>query len=263
MTLETAEPGVGLLIASTGIAKALGGRVILRDADIAVHAGEVVTLIGPNGAGKSTLIRILLGLLAPDGGTVYRKPGLSIGYLPQRFEVDPALPLTVNRFLALASPSATKIAGALEEVGVADAGAKQIHDLSGGELRRVLLARAMVRKPQLLILDEPLQGVDVAGQADLYHLIGRMRHTLGAGVLLVSHDLHLVMAETDRVVCLNQHICCAGRPEAVSRDPAYLSLFGPGVAVYTHVHDHTHEHSGDVVPLDNEGGGDSEGGGNG
>ena len=251
----TSESSDGLLIESSGIAKSLGGRNVLMDADLAVHKREVVTLIGPNGAGKSTLIRILLGLLAPDRGTVHRKPGISIGYLPQRFEIDSALPLTVNRFLALAAPAPARIIEVLKEVGLAGAGTKQIWDLSGGELRRVLLARAMVRKPELLILDEPLQGVDVAGQADLYQLIGRMRHTLGAGVLLVSHDLHLVMAETDRVVCLNQHICCAGRPEVVSRDPAYLSLFGPSVAVYTHVHDHTHEHSGDVVPLDGGGSG--------
>jgi zinc transport system ATP-binding protein len=243
----------GLLIEASGIAKALGGRDILKDADITVHEGEVVTLIGPNGAAQSTLIRILLGLLAPDSGEVCRSPGLSIGYLPQRFEVDPALPLTVNRFLELASPSQSRIAETLEEVGVADAAAKQVHDLSGGELRRVLLARAIVRRPRLLMLDEPLQGVDVVGQADLYRLIGSMRQSLGAGVLLVSHDLHLVMAETDRVVCLNQHVCCAGRPEAVSRDPAYLALFGPSVAVYTHDHDHAHEHSGGVVPLDAEG----------
>jgi len=246
---------------STGIAKALGGRVILKDATLKVHQGEVVTLIGPNGAGKSTLIRILLGLLAPDRGSVYRKPGLSIGYLPQRFEIDPTLPLTVNRFLALGAPSPRRIAQTLEEVGVGQSGGKQIHDLSGGELRRVLLARAMVRRPQLLILDEPLQGVDVGGQADLYRLIGNLRQTLGAGVLLVSHDLHLVMAETDHVVCLNQHICCAGRPEAVSRDPAYLSLFGPGVAVYAHVHDHTHEHSGEVATLSAEANGEDDGNG--
>ena len=251
----------GLLLESTGIAKALGGRVVLKDASLKVHQGEVVTLIGPNGAGKSTLIRILLGLLAPDKGTVYRKPGLSIGYLPQRFEIDPALPLTVNRFLSLGAPSPRRIAETLEEVGVGQAGGKQIHDLSGGELRRVLLARAMVRRPQLLIFDEPLQGVDVGGQADLYRLIGNLRQTLGAGVLLVSHDLHLVMAETDHVVCLNQHICCAGRPEAVSRDPAYLSLFGPGVAVYAHVHDHTHDHSGEVAPLGAEANGEDDGNG--
>ncbi len=167
----------------------------------------------------------------------------------------------MNRFLALGAPSHRRIAETLEEVGVGQAGGKQIHDLSGGELRRVLLARAMVRRPQLLIFDEPLQGVDVGGQADLYRLIGNLRQTLGAGVLLVSHDLHLVMAETDHVVCLNQHICCAGRPEAVSRDPAYLSLFGPGVAVYAHVHDHTHDHSGEVAPLSAEANGEDDGNG--
>ena len=243
-----------VLVKAEHIAKSLGGRDVLHDAEITVHSGEVVTLIGPNGAGKSTLIRILLGLLAPDSGSVWRMPELSVGYVPQRFVVDPALPLTVNRFLELAAPSAERIRTALDRVGVADAGESQIQELSGGELRRVLLARALVRAPNLLILDEPLQGVDVSGQADLYGLIGDLRETLGAGVLMVSHDLHLVMAETDQVVCLNQHVCCAGKPEAVSRDPAYLSLFGPGVAVYTHAHDHTHDHSGDVTPEGGEAG---------
>jgi zinc transport system ATP-binding protein len=238
----------GLLIEAEGIAKQLGRRDVLVDAALAVHAGEVVTLIGPNGAGKSTLIRILLGLLKPDRGRIKRRPGLTIGYLPQRFQVDPALPLTVERFLALAGSTAARIAEVLDEVGLEDAAMKQVQTLSGGELQRVLLARALARRPDLLVLDEPLQGVDVAGQADLYHRIGEVRRSLGAGVVLVSHDLHLVMAESDRVVCLNHHVCCAGRPEAVSRDPQYLALFGPAVAVYTHSHDHHHDHSGDVIP---------------
>ena len=238
----------GLLIEAEGIAKQLGLRDVLIDATLAVYAGEVVTLIGPNGAGKSTLIRILLGLLKPDSGWVNRRPGLSIGYLPQRFQVDPALPLTVERFLAMAGSSTARIAEVLDDVGLINYARKQVQSLSGGELQRVLLARAMVRRPDLLVLDEPLQGVDVAGQAELYHLIGEVRRGLGAGVILVSHDLHLVMAESDRVVCLNHHICCAGRPEAVSRDPQYLALFGPAVAVYTHNHDHDHDQSGEVIP---------------
>ncbi len=238
----------GVLIEAEGIAKKLGDREVLIDASLAVHAGEVVTLIGPNGAGKSTLIRILLGLLKPDRGRVDRRPGLTIGYLPQRFEVDAALPVNVERFLALTGTGAEGIGEALGEVGLEDSAHKQLHALSGGELRRVLLARALVRKPDLLVLDEPLQGVDVAGQADLYRRIGKARRASGAGVVLVSHDLHLVMAESDRVICLNHHVCCAGRPEAVSRDPQYLALFGPTVAVYTHSHDHRHDHSGEVIP---------------
>lgn len=241
------------LIECREVSKTLGQRMVIEDTSLAVRPGEVVSLIGPNGSGKSTLIRILLGLLPPDRGTIHRKAGLTIGYLPQRFHVDPALPLTVARFLSLAGPPEGRIEEVLGEVGVEAAADKQLLDLSGGELQRVLLARAMVLRPELLVLDEPLQGVDVIGQAELYRLIGRVRRALGAGVLLVSHDLHLVMAETDRVVCLNHHICCEGQPEAVSRDPAYLSLFGPAMAVYTHSHDHTHDHTGEVVPLDEAG----------
>lgn len=237
------------LIAAEGVGKSLGGRDILTDASITVDAGEVVTLIGPNGAGKSTLVRIVLGLMRPDRGRVSRRPGLTIGYLPQRFRIDPALPMTARRFLSLAGVDDARIEQVLDETGIGDDADKQVHDLSGGELQRLLLARALARRPDLLVLDEPLQGVDVAGQADLYGRIRDARDRLGAGVLLVSHDLRLVMAETDRVVCLNHHVCCAGQPEAVSRDPAYLALFGTAVAVYTHDHDHHHGHDGEVVPL--------------
>jgi zinc transport system ATP-binding protein len=240
------------LIEAVGVGKSIRGRDILTDASIAVHAGEVVTLIGPNGAGKSTLVRIILGLMRPDRGEVKKRPGLTIGYLPQRFRIDPALPMTAGRFLSLAGADETQIREVLEEMGIGDAAEKQVHDLSGGEFQRLLLARALARKPDLLVLDEPLQGVDVVGQADLYKRIGQVRDELGAGVLLVSHDLHLVMAETDRVICLNHHVCCAGQPDAVSRDPEFLSLFGAAVAVYTHEHDHRHDHGGEVVPLDPE-----------
>ncbi|MDX1483952.1 MAG: ATP-binding cassette domain-containing protein [Alphaproteobacteria bacterium] len=251
-------PSSGLLIEAEGIAKRIGQRDVLVDAALSVGEGEVVTLIGPNGAGKSTLIRILLGLLKPDRGRVVRRSGLTIGYLPQRFPIDPALPLTVARFLSLAGAADDDIGAILEEVGVGSAADTQIHDLSGGEFQRVLLARALARRPDLLVLDEPLQGVDIAGQADLYRRIGQLRRRLGAGVLLVSHDLHLVMAETDRVVCINHHVCCAGQPEVVSRHPEYLALFGPAVAVYTHSHDHDHDPAGEVVPLapEREGGGE-------
>lgn len=245
----TEKPAGELLIAAEGVGKTIGGRDILTDASIAVHAGEVVTLIGPNGAGKSTLVRIVLGLMKPDTGRVSRRPGLTIGFLPQRFRIDPALPMTAGRFLGLAGADEARVRDVLEEMGIPDAADKQVHDLSGGEFQRLLLARALARRPDLLVLDEPLQGVDVAGQADLYKRIGEVRANLGAGVLLVSHDLHLVMAETDRVICLNHHVCCAGQPEDVSRDPEFLTLFGAAVAVYSHEHDHHHGNAGEVVPL--------------
>jgi zinc transport system ATP-binding protein len=164
------------------------------------------------------------------------------------------LPLTVDRFLRLKSRvGADALGRALGDVGAGQLGRSQMRDLSGGELRRVLLARALLGEPELLVLDEPVQGVDVAGQSDLYALITQVRDRLGCGILMVSHDLHVVMAATDRVICLNRHVCCAGRPEAVSRHPEYQALFGPAVArrfaVYTHAHDHRHDAHGDVLPL--------------
>jgi len=243
------------LIAASGVSVHVGGRALLDQVSLEVAAGEIVTLIGPNGAGKTTLIRVLLGVLASDAGTVERRPGLHIGYVPQRFEADPVLPLTVARFLALGvkRPAPQALDRALEETGIADLQSTPLHALSGGELQRALLARAVLRDPDLLILDEPVQGVDFSGQLDLYDLIGRLKREYRCGVLMVSHDLHIVMRATDRVVCINRHLCCAGQPEAVSRHPEYVSLFGPRageLAVYTHEHDHEHDLAGHVVHPD-------------
>jgi zinc transport system ATP-binding protein len=234
------------------VEKRVGARAILTGVDLAVHVGEIVTLIGPNGAGKTTLIRVLLGLSRPDRGEVWLRPGLRVGYAPQHFAVDRILPLPVRRFLELAGrPTSAQIADALGEVGAAGVIGAPLHAISGGELRRVLLARALLRDPHLLVLDEPIQGVDIVGQHELFKLIVGIRQRRGCGVLMVSHDLHLVMAATDTVVCLNGHVCCTGHPESVSRDPAYLALFGPAVAdslaVYTHHHDHSHDAGGRVV----------------
>lgn len=234
------------LLSGCDIGFRAGDRHILHRASLAVNSGELVTLIGPNGAGKSTLIRILLGLQAPTSGRVVRAPDLVMGYMPQRLQLDPTLPLTVERFLTLAGRDKTRLDECLTLTGVPGLKRQSMHELSGGELQRVLLARALYRKPNLLVLDEPVQGVDVSGQSALYDLIGRVRDQSGCGVLMVSHDLHLVMAATDRVVCLNQHVCCEGHPDTVSAHPEFLQLFGKtresGVAIYTHHHDHTHEH---------------------
>ena len=244
--------GREVLARLSAVEKGVGARAILTGVDLAVHAGEIVTLIGPNGAGKTTLIRLLLGLAKPDRGEVWLRPDLRIGYAPQHFAVERILPLTVRRFLELAGATAApRIEGALAEVGASGLADSPVHGLSGGELRRVLLARALLRDPQLLVLDEPIQGVDVVGQHELFKLIVAIRGRRGCGVLMVSHDLHLVMAATDTVVCLNGHVCCTGHPESVSRDPAYLALFGPAVAdslaIYTHHHDHSHDPAGRVV----------------
>jgi zinc transport system ATP-binding protein len=217
---------------------------------------EIVALIGPNGAGKTTLVRALLGLVSPTRGSIRRRPGLRVGYMPQRMIIDSALPLTVERLLRLAlsaTADSSRVPFALEEVGAGHLAKAAMHDLSSGELQRVFLARALLREPEWLVLDEPVQSVDVAGQAELYGLIARIRERRHCGVLMVSHDLHLVMASTDRVICLNQHVCCAGHPETVSRDPAFVALFGPqaagAFAFYHHHHDHRHDTHGDVVPL--------------
>ncbi len=244
----------GLLVEVEGVELRLGGNAILADVDLTVRDGEIVTLIGPNGSGKSTLVRVVLGLLDPGRGRVRVRPGTRIGYMPQRVVVDPTLPLTVARFLLLgARTSGARLRGVLEEVGAADIAERPIQSVSGGELQRALLARALLREPDLLVLDEPAQGVDVTGQGELFELITSIRDRRGCGVLMVSHDLHLVMASTDTVVCLNHHVCCTGHPEAVSRDPAYLALFGPlaakGLAVYAHNHDHRHDPGGGVVPF--------------
>ncbi|MGH6954715.1 MAG: ATP-binding cassette domain-containing protein [Alphaproteobacteria bacterium] len=249
----TAEPAP--LVEGRCLSLRLGGRDVLSNVDVAVRAGEIVTLIGPNGAGKTMLVRVLLGLVTPDSGTVRRRPELVVGYVPQRFDLDPVVPLSVRGLLGLTRKlEPARADEALAEVGTEHLADSAVHELSGGELQRVLLARALARDPDLLVLDEPGRGVDYAGQSGLYDLIARIRDRRGCGALIVSHDLHLVMAATDRVLCLNHHVCCAGRPETVTRHPEYLALFGPAAAgafaVYTHAHDHGHDLVGAVVPLE-------------
>lgn len=254
------------LLTLDGVRLDLGGRTIVDDVSLSVGRGEIVTLIGPNGSGKTTLVRIALGLLSPDSGSVRRAGNIAIGYVPQHLGVDHVLPLTVFRFLTLtARIGRAECIDALTEVGAGGLIDVPVQAVSGGEMRRVLLARALLRQPDLLVLDEPTQGVDVTGQTELYRLIGRIRDARGCGVLLVSHDLHLVMASTDRVVCLNHHVCCSGAPEAVTSDPAYLELFGPrgaeALAVYSHDHDHHHHVGGGVIEAqrDNSGASDDSG----
>jgi len=243
----------GALVTAEGLAVRFGATLALTQVDLTVEAGEVVALIGPNGAGKSTLVRAVLGLVALSAGRVWRRAGLRIGYVPQRMVIDPVLPLTAGLFLELArSGGAATPAAVLELVAAGELIGRSLHALSGGEFQRVLLARALMREPELLVLDEPVQGVDFGGQIALYELIGRLRDSLNLGVLMVSHDLHVVMAATDRVVCLNHHVCCSGAPEAVSRNPEYTALFGAaaahGLAIYSHHHDHEHDLKGAVVP---------------
>jgi len=240
------------LIQARDVGVIRNGRQLLKKADLLLEEGKIVTLIGPNGAGKTTLVRSVLGLIAIDEGSIERRPDLRIGYMPQKLHLEPSLPLSVERFLTLGGKSRVDFQETLQLTGIEKLLKTPMQLLSGGETQRVLLSRALLRDPQLLVLDEPVQGVDVSGQAALYALINDIRKLRNCGVLLVSHDLHLVMATTDTVICLNQHVCCHGHPEQVTNDPAYLALFGaqgkqPQVALYTHHHDHQHNAHGDVI----------------
>jgi zinc transport system ATP-binding protein len=239
----------GALVSARKLAFERHGRAILHDIDIDVALREIVTIIGPNGAGKTTLVRLLLGLETPTAGDLARASDLIVGYVPQRFDLDRAIPMTVLRFLLLARPvDRQTITTVLDEVGAPDLIERQVAELSGGELQRVLIARALLRSPNLLVLDEPVRGVDHQGAGDLYALISRLRAERGMSVLMVSHDLHVVMAQSDRVVCINQHVCCSGVPEAVAEHPEYARLFGPhaaaSFAIYRHHHDHRHDLTG-------------------
>jgi zinc transport system ATP-binding protein len=251
VTRLKAEP----LVSAEGIEIVKGGRTILHDVAIEVCAGEIVTLIGPNGAGKTTLARVLLGLEKPTRGDIARHPSLRVGYAPQKFDLDSTIPLTARRFLMLGGSMAdAEIEAVLEEVGAGGVSERQLSRLSGGEFQRVLLARALLRQPNFLVLDEPVRGVDYLGEAELYKLIGSIRTRRGCGILLISHDLHVVMSASDRVVCVNQHICCQGIPESVAQHPEYQRLFGTeaarSFALYRHAHDHSHDLDGGVAAAD-------------
>lgn len=250
MTSPSSEPPI--LIEAQALRKRLQGKEVLQAVDFQIHQNEIVTLIGPNGCGKTTLLRCLLGLLKPDSGKMRRRRGLRIGYVPQDIHFEPNFPMTVRYFLKLASHDALDAAHAIKLTRVEALLNRQMRNLSGGELQRVLLTQAILGRPELLVLDEPVQGVDFSGQAELYKLIRTISRERGCAVLMVSHDLHLVMADTDRVICLNGHVCCSGTPQGVSRDPAFVKLFGEDVArqiaFYVHHHDHRHAMDGHVIP---------------
>jgi zinc transport system ATP-binding protein len=238
------------LIELQNVAFSHGGQRVLQGVSLRVDPGEIVTIVGPNGSGKSTLLRMIIGALKPQKGTVTRQDGLRIGYVPQKLHIDPTLPITVRRFLNLPDAAAPQaVREALTTAGVAGVGDQQMSQLSGGQFQRVLLARAILTKPDLLMLDEATQGLDQPGSASFYRQIDAVRRELNCAVLMVSHELHVVMSASDRVICLNGHICCEGTPEVVSAAPAYRELFGSGtggaLALYRHDHDHDHAHDHD------------------
>ena len=238
-----------ILISGKEICIERDDKKLLDRVSLSISKGEIVTLIGPNGGGKTTLVKSLLGLIPLTSGSVTRLPSLKVGYVPQKLAIDRTLPLTVKRLMTLTEP-ATKgaILSALEETGVAHKLNDNIHTLSGGEMQRVLLARALIRKPDLMVLDEPVQGVDYLGELSLYKLIEEIRDRHQCGILLVSHDLHMVMSASTKVVCLNVHVCCSGQPTDVEQNPDYQRLFGTRglntMAPYSHHHNHSHD------PLD-------------
>jgi zinc transport system ATP-binding protein len=238
-------------LANAGIRR--DGRWLVRGVDFSIRRGEVVTLIGPNGAGKSTTAKLAIGVLRPDEGSVARLSGLRVGYVPQKLSIDWTMPLSVRRLMRLTGPlNDADLLAALASTGISHLIDAEVRYLSGGEFQRALLARAIARKPDLMVLDEPVQGVDFAGESALYDLIRSIRNSTGCGILMISHDLHMVMAGTDTVICLNGHVCCRGTPEVVSQSADYLKLFGNSrsLAVYNHHHDHTHLPDGRVMHGD-------------
>lgn len=245
------------LLSADHVCVRFGSEEVLHDISLKIDAGEIVTILGPNGSGKSTLLRALLGIVPVAEGRILREAGLRVGYVPQRLTIDRTMPITVRRFLSLPTRvSDVSAAEALTRVGMEGQEAEQMTTLSGGQLQRVLLARALLGKPQLLMLDEPTSGLDQPGEAAFYRLIEEVRAETGAAVLMISHDLHVVMAASDRVICLNGHICCEGTPRVVSNAPEYRALFGLGtqgaLALYRHEHDHDHTH-GDGHALHHHG----------
>ena len=241
----------GVLIHGVDLTVDFPRERVLDAVSLTISAREIVTLVGLNGAGKSTLVRVLLGLIRPTSGRVERRTGLRVGYVPQSVARDRSLPLKVARFLRMrAGVQAPMLDQVVQQVGLRAVMDAQLAEISGGQFHRVLLARALLGQPDLLVLDEPFASVDLVGQAELYTLLAHVRDNYGCGVLVVSHDLHLVMAKADRVVCLNRHVCCTGHPQVVSRDPAFVAMFGrhaaDALAVYNHHHDHYHDANGIV-----------------
>jgi zinc transport system ATP-binding protein len=225
-----------------------GARTALSRVSLRVEPSEIVTIVGPNGSGKTSLLRAIIGAIKPFQGRVVQASSLKIGYVPQKLHIDETLPITVSRFLKLSGGvTAADIDYALTQAGVPKLTKAQLSQLSGGQFQRVLLARALIAKPDLLLLDEATQGLDQRGSASFYQQIETVRQTTGCAVLMISHELHVVMSASDRVICLNGHVCCEGTPAVVASAPEYRALFGTGtggaLALYRHEHDHGHDHA--------------------
>ena len=238
-----------LALENAGVMK--NRKWLVRGITMSVSLGEIVTLIGPNGSGKTTTAKIALGLWNISEGIAKRKNNLRVGYVPQKLQIDWTVPINVNRFMSLTNKISNKdIEFALSLTDTRHLAREEMRGLSGGELQRVMVARAIALSPQLLVLDEPVQGVDFRGEETIYNLIEETRKKINCGILLISHDLHMVMSATDKVLCLNGHICCSGTPNFVANTPEFRELFGErmakSLAVYKHNHDHEHRIDGSI-----------------
>ena len=239
-----------ILLKVENVGISVNGKSLVRGVSLEVKKGEIVTLIGPNGSGKSTTAKIALGIYKKIDGKVKTYTD-KIGYVPQKISIDWTLPIRVLDFMTLTEElTQDQINSALNMTGVEHLKNKSLSNLSGGEFQRVLIARAISKQPELLVLDEPVQGVDFKGEIALYKLIKEISEKMKCGILLISHDLHVVMSATDFVVCLNGHVCCSGTPHVVVKDNKYKELFGDRasniLSLYEHKHDHTHSQDGTI-----------------
>lgn len=249
------KPSDEPLLKVVGLNVILQGQHILQDIDFSVFDQELFSIVGPNGAGKTTLLKAILGLV-PYQGQIQRRPGLQLSYVPQHLAIDNTLPLRIVDFFALFSPTSKNKKSkeyheVLAKVGLKKIKATQsIHHLSGGQWQRVLLAQALLREPELLLLDEPAQGLDVLGQGELYDTLQQLRREQHLAIVMVSHDLSLVMAKSDQVLCIQKHVCCFGKPEGIEQHPEFLRIFPnlpQSIGLYSHQHKHHHAVDGSII----------------